>query len=113
MVAKIGFEVVSVRLQLALRDSEVQLRERLDTARLEFAEIIPQRIGGDAREPTNVLVGQLLALQPQNLHALTHSRVRMLITQPLDLAYILSGELDSDHRRRAAVAWCRVATSIP
>jgi len=58
-VAKIGFEVVSVQLQLALRDSEVQLHERLDPARLEFAEIYPQGIGGDAREPTNVLVGHM------------------------------------------------------
>ena len=76
-------------LQFAYRCVEVEFRQFLDPAGLEQSEVLPQSVARYPCEPTNLLVFETLALQPEGLHAPTHSRMCVLVTQLLNLLQIL------------------------
>jgi hypothetical protein len=89
MLAEMGFKLKAMALQLACRCVEVKFLQFLDAASLEQSEVLPQGVTRNPCESANLAVLKTLALQPENLHALAHSRVRMLVTQPLKFVHIL------------------------
>ena len=86
--AAMVLKLTAMTLQLACRCVEVEFLQFPDPADLEQSEVLAQGVARNAREPTNLLVFKTLTLQPENLHAPTHPRVCMRVTQLLKLFQI-------------------------
>ena len=89
MLAEVAFNLTAMALQFACRCVEVEFLQFLDTTGLEQSEVLSQGVTRNACESANLLVLKALALQPEHLHALAYSRVRMVVTQPLKFFQIL------------------------
>jgi len=79
MLHEMRFQPGSMMLQFAGRGVKIQRHHAFQSAALIAPQDLAECVTADVGQPTNRLVGETLALQPQDVHPLAHPRVWMVV----------------------------------